>query len=196
MVGWSLLPTPLYIAARRPLAALDRFAVSCADAEIAPHPGSLASPPEIPRGWRVNRHEVVIGEGREAYRRARAALQRLDFMRLPWLDVTVRGDVLAICSRQFGCAWLLNANRLLERSSGRREATLRWATSRRHVLVGEERIAVRWDARTDAVTFSVLSFSRPRHLISAVSYPLVLLQQRRFARDAGRVMVRAGGSDG
>ena len=41
MVGWSLLPTPLYIAARRPLAALDRFAVSCADAEIAPHPGSL-----------------------------------------------------------------------------------------------------------------------------------------------------------
>ena len=106
--------------------------------------------------------------------------------------MTVRGDVLAICSRQFGCAWLLNANRLLERSSGRREATLRWATSRRHVLVGEERIAVRWDARTDAVTFSVLSFSRPRHLISAVSYPLVLLQQRRFARDAGRVMVRAG----
>ena len=74
----------------------------------------------------------------------------------------------------------------------RREATLRWATSRRHVLVGEERIAVRWDARTDAVTFSVLSFSRPRHLVSAVSYPLVLLQQRRFARDAGRVMVRAG----
>ena len=60
---------PLHIAARRPLAALDRFAVSCADAEIAPHPGSLASPPEIPRGWRVNRHEVVVGEGREAYRR-------------------------------------------------------------------------------------------------------------------------------
>ena len=56
------------------------------------------------------------------------------------------------------------------------------------MLPGEERLELRWDEQTDEVVFRLLSFSRPRHIFSAVAYPYVLLQQKRFARDAARVL--------
>ena len=66
-----------------------------------------------------------------------------------------------------------------------------WGTTRRHVLCGEERLTVRWDAASDEVRFEVVSFSRPRHLFSVVAYPYVVGQQRRFARDATARMAAA-----
>ena len=63
--------------------------------------------------------------------------------------------------------------------------------SRSQVLAGEERLSVRWDRGTDAVLFRVRSYSRPRHPFAVLGYPVVRLQQRRFARDAAHAMRRA-----
>jgi uncharacterized protein (UPF0548 family) len=50
---------------------------------------------------------------------------------------------------------------------------------------------VRWDRESDAVLFRVRSYSRPRHAFGLLGYPVVRLQQRRFARDAAQAMRRA-----
>ena len=74
---------------------------------------------------------------------------------------------------------------LLAPTQGPRDTcSIQWGCTTSHVLAGEERLRVSWDRRSGDVTFSILSYSRPRHLLSVLTYPVVLLQQRRFARDA------------
>ena len=211
---------PLRLQLTAPSDALVAFAVACAAAPFSGHPpGRIEAPPPL---WHVADHEEAIGQGGEAYRRAADALRRLDCMQLDWLRATVQGDVLAICSRQFGLVWLMNANRLLptEEASGCGPdcVAMSWGTTARHVrgrasvepgppsragreptptraqvLAGEERLTVRWDRATDAVHFRVRSYSRPRHPFAVLAYPVVRLQQRRFARDAVEAMRRACG---
>ena len=190
------LVPPLVLSVAPPRGELERFARESAGAMTTRHPTGCIERGQLPAGWRVNRHEAVIGAGAREYERAADALRELRMMQLPWLRAVQTNDaILAICSRQLGCCWLLNANRLLrsatnERSRSGRRTSVHWATTRSHVLAGEEEVAVRWDRATDDVTFSVLSFSRPRHALSVLTYPYVLLQQRRFARDATDAMRR------
>lgn len=66
-----------------------------------------------------------------------------------------------------------------------------------HLLAGEERFSIQWDASTDAVTcFSVIdstrwlprygiySFSRPSHFLSVAGYPFVRYLQSRFVHQS------------
>jgi len=115
-----------------------------------------------------------------------------------WLRVCEESGMLAVCARQFGVIWLTNANRMLPRtrsdSHGKRTSTVGWQCTQKHVLAGEEQLRVEWDRASGAVTFRVLSYSRPRHPFAVVALPVVLLQQRRFARDATRAMEAAATS--
>lgn len=119
IVGPSTLWTPpLRVRGDAPLAALRSFAADCGGCPLSRYPrdrlcGVSAHKAVLPAGWHINSHECVIGTGREAFERARLALKRFDCLQLGWLSATTAGDTLAICSRQLGCVWLMNANRLL-----------------------------------------------------------------------------------
>jgi uncharacterized protein (UPF0548 family) len=60
-----------------------------------------------------------------------------------------------------------------------------------HAESGEERFLVEWDRTTDAVHYDILAFSRPRHPLARLGYPLTRRVQRRFARDSATAMRRA-----
>lgn len=196
---------PLRLGTAPPLDALAAFAAAAErEAELCDYSGSTSDETMLPsQGWFINRSEHEVGRGREAYTKAVRALERLECMQLSWLRVRLHGKCLAICSRQFGGLWLLNANFVLRQQTDgtRSSSSIAWGTSTRHVLAGEERLSVRWDASTDLVHFEILSFSRPRHFLSWATYPYVLLQQKRFAHDASLAMrdlasrpsVRGGG---
>jgi uncharacterized protein (UPF0548 family) len=62
-----------------------------------------------------------------------------------------------------------------------------------HAESGEERFLVEWDRTGDAVRYDVLAFSRPRHPLARLGYPLTRRAQRRFARDSAAAMLRAAG---
>mmetsp|Transcript_62515 Transcript_62515/g.104039 ORF Transcript_62515/g.104039 Transcript_62515/m.104039 type:complete len:195 (-) Transcript_62515:338-922(-) len=188
----GLATTPVHLGARAPLDGLMEFANRCANLPLAQYPRQGLDPGPLPVGWIVNRYESIIGCSPREYERAAAALVNFQCMQLDWLQAVRAGDVLAICARQFGCIWIMNANRLLpEPCPTSCCCSVRWGTTVRHVLAGEERVQVRWNQRRREVTFSVLSFSRPRSLQALAAYPLVLAQQRRFARDAAAAMRRA-----
>ena len=169
---------------------LAAFARGATAAPSCTLPGSIGDDSMPEGGWYINRHQRPIGRGRDAYRRATAALASLDCLELGWLTHRCYADCLAICSRQLGVFWVFNANRIYARHErGARACSVSWITPRRHVLAGEERLSVTWDGGDDGeVRFEVLSFSRPRHIISWATYPLVRAQQARFARDATRLM--------
>lgn len=175
-----------------PLSALKAAATAADGAPLSSYRGSTADGESLlPCGfWFVSRKVTSIGRGGTAFAKAADALERCAFFEHDWL--TAHSDktsgTLVVCSRQLFCIWLTNANRLLQGSSGDRLRSIRWGTTVRHVLAGEERLEVRWDASTDEVTFEVLSFSRPRHPLAWATYPLVILQQRRFSRDATALM--------
>ena len=126
---------PIRVQLTPPSEALLTFAVACAGAPFSAHPpGLIDSPPPL---WYVADHEEAIGQGRAEFVRAGDALRRLDCLQLDWLRATVQGDVLAICSRQFGALWLMNANRLLPKAASAASGTdcvaMSWGTTGRHV---------------------------------------------------------------
>ena len=147
--------------------------------------GSTETADSLPqRGWWLVQHVRCIGHGREAFARAQSGLKRLDLFEHDWLCVRRDDKTLVVASRQLGFVWLINANRVLQEVPGR----ITFGTTRRHLLAGEERIEVRLDDVTGAVELEIRSLSRPRHLLSWLTYPYVLVQQRRFAGDATRSM--------
>ena len=137
------------------------------------------------RWWYVNRRVTVVGHGRLAFDRAAATLDHVEgCFQHDWLRCYRGPTALVVCSRQLGCIWLTNVNKILRDVSDPRARSLAWGTTTQHVLLGEERLQVLWDEATDEVSFEILSFSRPRHALAWMGYPIVLLQQRRFAHDA------------
>jgi len=190
---------PIRMQLSPPLDALRSFAQQARSVELSAHPHGRIESGDLPKGWYVSNVRRVVGHGAAAYEDGRAALRRLDCMQLPWLKASVDDSVLAICSRQLWFLWVLNANKFTRRfeepvSCGAcRVCFVSWGTSRMHVLAGEEKLQLEWDQSTDEVIFSILSFSRPRHPLSVMTYPFVLVQQRRFARDAGAAMEKLCG---
>ena len=190
-----LLPwvPPLQLSVAPPLGLLSNFAayasehaVVCSKLPGSTQPGAESLPPR----WYVSEHRKRVGRGKQAYERAKLALTTLECMQLDWLRITVEGDVLAICSRQFFLAWVCNANRFLQHAAGHgsSSSSVTWATTNRHVLAGEETLSVELDEASGEVYYRILSYSRPRHVFSWLTYPYVIAQQRRFARDSTRKM--------
>ena len=159
---------PIRVQLTPPSEALLTFAVACGGAPFSAHPpGLIDSPPPL---WYVNDHEEAIGQGRAEFVRAGDALRRLDCLQLEWLRATVQGDVLAICSRQFGVLWLMNANRLLPKAASAASGTdcvaMSWGTTARHVRAPRDP-----HARSHTLTHP-RALTRPAFLRSGRACPL------------------------
>ena len=64
-----------------------------------------------------------------------------------------------------------------------------------HVESGEERFLIEWDQTTDRVWFDILAFSRPRHRLARIGYPIARGKQKSFGVEAAAAMRRAVVSD-
>jgi uncharacterized protein (UPF0548 family) len=57
--------------------------------------------------------------------------------------------------------------------------------------MGEERFLIEWNRADDSVWFDILAFSRPKHPIVRLAYPIVRRTQKRFGREAAASMLRS-----
>ena len=98
---------------------------------------------------------------------------------------------MGITFRMLG-TWWLNACRvvyLVEEDGPPRRFGFAYGTLPDHIEQGEERFLVEQDP--DGVTWYDLSvFSRPRHLLARIGYPVARVMQRRFARHSQAAMQR------
>mmetsp|Transcript_16899 Transcript_16899/g.47171 ORF Transcript_16899/g.47171 Transcript_16899/m.47171 type:complete len:238 (-) Transcript_16899:59-772(-) len=60
-----------------------------------------------------------------------------------------------------------------------------------HLLAGEERFALEWHKDDDSVWYEVYTFSKPAHVLSRLTYPVVRVLQKRFAADSVAAMEEA-----
>jgi uncharacterized protein (UPF0548 family) len=161
--------------------------------------GTLSTPPA---GYVVDRTRVQLGVGERVFVAAKVALERWQQFRLGWLealpeDTPIRkGEAVAILARSVGL-WMLNACRVVavvDEDGPVKRFGFASGTLPDHAGSGEERFLVEWDRAEGSVWYDILAFSRPRHLLARLGYPLVRRVQKRFGRESAGAMRRAVGA--
>ena len=159
--------------------------------------GATATQP--PAGYVVDHTRIKLGEGEPVFAAAVAALRRWEQFHLGWLEASSvdapikEGQVVAILARSIGL-WWLNACRIVyvvDETGPLTKFGFAYGTLPAHAGSGEERFLIEWDHADDSVWYDILAFSRPRHLLTKIGYPMVRRTQKRFGRESAAAMQRA-----
>jgi len=142
---------------------------------------------DAPVGYDVDHTRIKLGEGEFVFRAASAALRCWEQFRLGWVeawspDTPIQsGAVVAVMGRAFGM-WWLNAWRIVyvvEASGPITKFGFAYGTLPGHVESGEERFLIEWDRDSGSVSYDILAFSKPNHLLTRLGYPVVRRLQKR-----------------
>lgn len=159
--------------------------------------GATAETPPV--GYIVDRTRIKLGSGEAVFRLAIAALRGWEQFRLGWVEAWPKetpiqtGEVVGVMGRAFG-RWWVNACRIVyvvDETGTISKFGFAYGTLPGHVESGEERFLIEWDQRDDGVWYDILAFSRPRHPLIRLAYPIVRRFQKRFGRDSAAAMFRA-----
>jgi uncharacterized protein (UPF0548 family) len=147
---------------------------------------------DVDGGYNIDHNRLKLGEGEETYRRAVAALRSWHQFKLGWVTVVPPGKPLdvgttvAVQAKVFGF-WSLNAARVVyvidESDYEKARFGFAYGTLPDHVERGEERFTVEWCA-DDSVWYDIYAFSRPRHPLVRLGFPITRMLQKRFVRDS------------
>ncbi len=155
-----------------------------------------------PLDYNVDHTRVMLGKGREVAERAADAIRQWRQFELGWVHVgnpnapIAPGATVAVVGRNLGL-WTMHACRIVYVVDERESLLPIWrfgfayGTLPCHAESGEERFMVEWDRRQETVYYDILAFSRPRHLLARIGFPLVRRWQKRFARDSAAAMQKA-----
>jgi uncharacterized protein (UPF0548 family) len=144
------------------------FSAPAASARL-PALGVLRPEPP-PSGYRVQTLERVVGQGKDAWRRASRALETADALDLSWARFwsagkrgkSVVGDPVVISARVLlPGLWVSNVNHLVAATRSRARVAIAWRTTARHVLSGEEVLAVERRKSGDVVCSANLLSALP-----------------------------------
>jgi uncharacterized protein (UPF0548 family) len=165
--------------------------------------GATRGEGRVPAGYTVDHNRVRLGEGRETFDRAVAALYEWKMFDLGWARVVPEGapvevgTTVAVLAQHYGFH-SLNPCRIsytIEQDEGdlvRRGFA--YGTLPDHGEKGEERFTIEWHHEDDSVFYDLYALSRPNQLLAKLGYPLARHLQHRFARDSLQAMVRATNS--
>jgi uncharacterized protein (UPF0548 family) len=132
--------------------------------------GATASQP--PSGFTVDRNRIQLGEGKQTFARAVAALSSWKQFELGWVTVRPKGKPLtpgttvAVRAHTFGFAY---------------------GTLPAHVEQGEERFLIEWNA-DNSVWYELYAFSRPQHPLVKLGSRLARMLQKRFVKESLQTM--------
>ena len=154
-----------------------------------------------PPGFNVDHNRIKLGEGAATFARAKEALQRwemfnLGWVKLCWPDAPIEiGATVAVLVRHLGF-WSLSASRIVyvrEEDGPVKRYGFAYGTLPEHMECGEELFSVEWRQDDDSVWYEILAFSKPRHFLAKIGYPLSRHFQKRFAKDSLQAMHMATG---
>jgi uncharacterized protein (UPF0548 family) len=167
-----------------------------------------ASAGTVPDGYNVDHNRIELGSGERVWQRAVAAVRAWQMFNIPWLrlywpDTPIQvGAIVAVSVRHFGF-FSLNACRIVYVVDEDGAVTnvpisrfgFAYGTLGEHAESGEERFTVEWDRASDKVFYDILAFSRPRHTLAKLAYPLSRSLQKAFA-DCSKVAMSSAVSKG
>ena len=97
---------------------------------------------------------------------------------------------VAVVVRHLGF-WSVNISRIVYVVNEETRYGFAYGTSLCHSEEGEERFLVEYDKATDEVWYDLYAFSKPRHPLALIGYPIARHLQKRFARESLAAMKRA-----
>lgn len=159
--------------------------------------GATRSQP--PSGYNVDHTRIKLGEGRQVFLDAKAALQERAHFRLDWVEArsiepSIRvGGMFAVFAKAIGL-WWTNACRiiyLIDQKSPVEQYGIAHGTLPAHMESGEERFLIEWDPADNCVWYDILAFSRPHGLIARLGSWRLRAMQKRFAKESAATMLRA-----
>ncbi|MBO6937814.1 MAG: DUF1990 domain-containing protein [Deltaproteobacteria bacterium] len=157
------------------------------------HVGATAADlPAAPAGFLLDRYGAVVGEGRPAFERCRAALERIDnyprsFTRIVHADDAelAPGSLFGTVVQHFGFA-SAHPCRLIYVVDEPDRFGFGFGTLPGHAESGEERFLVRLES--GRVHYDVQAFSRPVGLLPRLGAPITRSFQLRFQRETLETM--------
>lgn len=153
-----------------------------------------------PQDFTIDHNRIQLGDGSESYQRAVEALKHWRQFDLGWVSIAPEGvpievgAIVAVKARGFG-TWSLNASQIVYVIKDEMRFGFAYGTLPDHVECGEERFTIEFNA-DESVWYDILAFSKPRHPLVRMSFPLGRMLQKRFARESLQRMAREVNSEG
>ncbi|XP_022979037.1 UPF0548 protein At2g17695 [Cucurbita maxima] len=141
-------------------------------------------------GFLLNHARILVGSGVETYEKGKKALQNWRHFGLNWAFVDSSTPVhpgvkFCVCAKEF-LPWVVMPLQIVYVNENRGTNMARTCfsfgsgTLQGHLLAGEERFSIEMDSNSQ-VWYEILSFSKPAHILSFLSYPYIILRQKYFA---------------
>ena len=152
-----------------------------------------------PGNYNVDHNRVQIGSSFADFNKAIKAVKswkmfEMSWVELCWADTPIKvGENVAVLIRHFGF-WSLNASRIVYVIEERGEVEkygFAYGTLSEHGEQGEERFTVEFHRANKEVWYDLYAFSKPKHILAAIGYPLSRLLQKQFAIESKKSMQRA-----
>jgi uncharacterized protein (UPF0548 family) len=148
------------------------------------------------KAYNVDHNRVLIGQGDEDWEKAKHAVHNWKMFDMPWVDLCwpdspiEEGQTVAVLIRHFGF-YSLNAAQIVFVIDEWNRFGFAYGTLADHGERGEERFSVDFDQKSGEVWYDLYAFSKPRHVLAKLSFPLIRNLQKRFAADSKAAMLRA-----
>ena len=139
---------------------------------------------------------MLVGSGGEGFNSAKQALDDWKMFDLDWIELFPQrpsvqtGTAVAVVVRHLRF-WSVNISRIVYAIDANSQYGFAYGTSLCHSEEGEERFLIEYDPATDEVWYDLYAFSRPRHQLARIGYPIARHLQKRFARESLGAMKRA-----
>jgi uncharacterized protein (UPF0548 family) len=153
---------------------------------------------QAPPGYIVDHNRVNLGQGIEAFERAKNAIRQWKMFDMPWIELCWPDTPIEPCATVAVVVshlgfWSMNACRIVyvidEHGSSERYG-FAYGTLPDHREQGEERFTVEFDTDDQTVWYDLYAISRP-NMLARLAYPVARGLQKRFARDSKVAMQTA-----
>ena len=153
----------------------------------------------LPAGYTLDHNRVRLGKGRATFASAVAALRAWLMFATELTEIYPShapievGQTVTVVGHHFGF-WSLNACRIvytIDEAGDDTRYGFAYGTLDEHLERGEERFTIEWHRSSDEVWYDLLAFSRPRHILARVGYPVSRMMQKRFASESKSAMLAA-----
>ncbi len=158
-----------------------------------PEVGYTSRPEDLP-GYNNDFNYIHLGTGDAVWEAAKEAIREWRMFPAPWTFISpfhapiLPGTVVAMSARVLG-TWWLNSCRIVYTMDEDRRFGFAYGTLPGHVECGEEIFMVE---RTEehVVRYVLKAFSKPRHVLARLGYPIARAYQRKFVRDSKIAMLQ------
>ncbi len=146
-------------------------------------------------GFNNDFNTQALGQGEAVWETAKVAIREWRMFPGGWAYVTPRplpirvGEVVAMAAQVLGI-WWLNSCRIVYVIDNEHQFGFAYGTLPGHAECGEELFMVEKSA-AGSVRYVLKAFSKPRHWMARLGYPLARVYQKKFVRESKKAMLLA-----